>query len=103
VNPWRHFSKVLSPEAFQNEYHSSSMVDRERDVIEEYVQKTFKQFLLKLEQLKEKLIHGNESPDSLDSRKGILLILYQRVDSLASLFQAQRTLRLEQELKSKEG
>jgi len=73
------------------------MTDKQRDNIESKVQKCFKQLVADLEELKELVVYGNESPDSVESRKGVLMILFQQMDSLSSYFQTQRATRMQQE------
>jgi len=98
VNPLRHFSKPNEFNCEDQLFHSSDMSEKQRDLIESYVQHSFKQFMEKIEVLKEMIVHGNESADSVLARKGILLILSQRIDKISTVFQSQRALRLEQEL-----
>lgn len=93
VDPYRHFS-----ESFR-----SSMTDKERDVIENKVQKSLKHLIKNLDVLKEKVVHGNEAPDSVESRKGVLMILFQQMETVSSYFQTQRSKRVQQDHIVKDG
>jgi len=64
-----------------------------RDTIDTKFHKSFSILLNKLEELKEKIVHGEASPDGVECKKGILLILYQNMDKLANFYQAQRNAR----------
>ena len=79
------------------------MSDKERDAIENKVQKSFKHLLAALEDLKKQVIYGNEAPDSVESRKGVLLILFQRIEALSAFFQTQRAKRIQYLHQNKEG
>ena len=79
------------------------MSDKERDVIENKVQKSLKHLLEALEELKKQVIHGNEAPDSVESRKGVLLILFQRIEAISTFFQTQRAKRIQNLHQSREG
>lgn len=79
------------------------MSEKERDIVENKVQKSFKHLVKNLDNLKELLVHGNEPPDSVEARKGVLLILFQNMETLSSYFQIQRSRRVHQEHLSKEG
>ena len=79
------------------------MTDKERDVVENKVQKSLKHLVKNLDLLKEQVIHGNEAPDSIESRKGVLMILFQLMENVSAYFQVQRSKRVQQEHIVKDG